>query len=169
MEITRNRKAVGAAAAAVLAGSVALAFAIPAFAEDPDTIDLDAPIAPTAAEDFADQGCAEIPAGTADWLDVWVFVLPESVPAEGNFAYVEATFMDEDGNVLRYDTEEHGGIVSGGSDDKAYITAPADLELIDAEAQVHLEPGAKGDKASRFALARTCPATAAEPAAASGV
>jgi hypothetical protein len=166
LELTRNRKAVGAAAA-VLAGSVALAFGLPAFAEEPATIDLDAPIAPTAAEDFAVQGCAEIPSGTADWLDAWVFRLPESVPAEGNFVYVEATFMDEDGNVLRYDTEEHGGIVAGGSDDKAYITAPADLELIDAEAQVDLEPDGK-DGASRFDLARTCPATAAEPEAAPG-
>lgn len=157
----RRRKA--AAAAAGLAGIVALAFAFPAFGENLDAIDLDPGMVPTTAEAFTDQDCAQIPAAAADWLDGWVFVLPESVPAKGNFVYVEAVFRDEDGNVLRYDTEEDGGIVRGAGDDKAFITAPADLELIDAEAHVELERDGKGGMASRFDLARTCPAAEAEP------
>jgi hypothetical protein len=157
LQLTRRRKLAAAATAAGAAGTVALAFAIPAFGTDLAAFDLDRVIVPTTAEAFADQDCAAVPADADTRLDTWVFALPGSGPSRGEFAYVKATFRDEDGNVLRYDTEEHGGTGGG----LAFISAPADLELIDAEAQVAIE---RRDSAPlRFHLASTCPAVEAGP------
>ncbi|MFC3492256.1 hypothetical protein [Glycomyces rhizosphaerae] len=168
MRLTRRRKAIGAAAAAGLAGAVALAFAVPALAGDDATIDINPGNVPTTAADFETQSCDQIPGDTADWFDGWVFVLPNSVPAVGNFKYIEAVFQDEDGNVLRYDTDGDGGIVSGSGDNKAYIITPAGLTLIDAKATVELEEEGdggknKGNKEPEFNLTHACPATEEPP------
>jgi hypothetical protein len=166
LKLTRRHKTLAAAAGAGLAGSIALAFAVPALADGYDSISINDGNVPTTAEDFSDRSCDQIPGDTADWLDGWVFVLPASVPAEGNFKYIEAVFKDEDGNVLRYNTDDDGGIVSGSGDNKAYIVTPAGLTLIDADASVDLEEDGKGkgkDKVDEFNLTHTCPATEDEP------
>jgi hypothetical protein len=160
LKLTRRHKTLAAAAGAGLAGSIALAFALPALAADYKTIPINQGNVPTTAEDFSDRSCDQIPGDTADWLDGWVFVLPESVPAEGNFKYIEAVFTDEDGNVLRYNTDDDGGIVSGSGDNKAYIITPAGLTLIDADAQVDLD---EMKPKYKFNLTHTCPATEDEP------
>ncbi|SDE40695.1 LPXTG cell wall anchor domain-containing protein [Glycomyces harbinensis] len=168
MKLTRRHKTIGIGAAAGIAGAVALAFAVPALADDDATIGINPGNVPATAAGFGDRSCDQIPEGTADWLDGWVFVLPNSVPAEGNFHYIEAVFQDEDGNVLRYNTADDGGIVDGSGDNKAYIITPAGLTLIDAEATVDLEDdgggnGNGGGKEPRFNLTHTCPATEDEP------
>jgi hypothetical protein len=160
LKLTRRHKTLAAAAGAGLAGSIALAFALPALAADYKTIPINPGNVPTTAEQFPSQSCDQIPDDTADWLDGWVFVLPSSVPAEGNFKYIEAVFTDEDGNVLRYNTDDDGGIVSGSGDNKAYIVTPAGLTLIDADAQVDLDE--VKDK-YKFNLTHACPATEDEP------
>jgi hypothetical protein len=165
MKFTRRHKVAGAAAAAGVAGAVALAFAVPALAGDTTVIPINDGNVPTTAADFEDISCDQIPGDTADWLDGWVFILPSSVNADGNFEYVEAVFTDEDGNVLRYDTGSDGGIVSGSGNNKAYIITPAGLTLIDAEAGVKLKDG-KGngnDKEPEFNLTHACPATEEPP------
>jgi hypothetical protein len=166
LKLTRRHKTLAAAAGAGLAGSIALAFAVPALADGYDSISINDGNVPTTAEGFSDRSCDQIPSDRADWLDGWVFVLPASVPAEGNFKYIEAVFKDEDGNVLRYNTDDDGGIVSGSGDNKAYIVTPAGLTLIDADASVDLEEDGKGkgkDKVYEFNLTHTCPATEDEP------
>jgi len=160
LKLTRRHKTLAAAAGAGLAGSIALAFALPALAADYKTIPINQGNVPTTAELFSTQSCDQIPGDTADWLDGWVFVLPSSVPAEGNFKYIEAVFTDEDGNVLRYNTDDDGGIVSGSGDNKAYIITPAGLTLIDADASVDLDE--VKDK-YKFNLTHACPATEDEP------
>lgn len=126
------------------------------------TIPINGGNVPTTAEGFSKHSCDQVPGDTADWLDGWVFVLPSSVPADGNFKYIEAVFQDEDGNVLRYDTNADGGIVSGSGDNKAYIVTPPGLTLIDADAEVDLTDDDKIDKL-KFNLTHTCPATEDEP------
>ncbi|GAA2144303.1 LPXTG cell wall anchor domain-containing protein [Glycomyces algeriensis] len=163
MKLTRRHKVLGATAAAGLAGAVALAFAVPALAGASTLIDINDGNVPTTAEGFKTHSCDQIPGGTAAWLDGWVFVLPSSVKAEGNFEYIEAVFQDEDGNVIRYDTEDDGGIVSGSGDNKAYIVTPAGLTLIDAEARVNLKEDNKKGKEPEFNLTHACPATEQPP------
>jgi LPXTG-motif cell wall-anchored protein len=164
LKLTRRHKAAGGGpAGAGLAGAVALAFAVPALAGDTTVIYINDGNVPTTAAGFENQGCDQVPDDTAAWLDGWVFVLPESVKAEGNFEYIEATFQDEDGNVLRYDTEGDGGIVSGSGNNKAYIITPAGLTLIDAEAEVKLKERKGNDKEPEFNLTHACPATEEPP------
>jgi LPXTG-motif cell wall-anchored protein len=163
LKLTRRHKAVGGAAAAGLAGAVALAFAVPALAGDTTVIQINDGNVPTTAAGFKPNNCDQIPEDTAAWLDGWVFVLPDSVKAEGNFEYIEAVFQDEDGTVLRYDTGSDGGIVSGSGNNKAYIVTPAGLTLIDAEAGVKLKDGKGNGKEPEFNLTHTCPATEEPP------
>jgi hypothetical protein len=165
LRFTRRHTTLAAAAGAGLTGAIALAFAVPALADGYDTISINPGNVPTTAAGFSDRSCDQIPDSTAAWLDGWVFVLPNSVPAEGNFKYIEAVFQDEDGNVLRYDTNADGGIVSGSGDNKAYIITPAGLTLIDADAEVDLveDDKKKGGKEPQFNLTHTCPATEDEP------
>jgi LPXTG-motif cell wall-anchored protein len=162
MKLTRRHKIAGATAAAGLAGAVALAFAVPALAGASTLIPINEGNVPTTAVDFKPPSCDQIPAGTAAWLDGWVFVLPKSAGAEGNFEYIEAVF-EEDGNVIRYNTEDDGGIVSGSGDNKAYIITPAGLTLIDAEARVTLKEDDGKGKEPFFNLTHTCPATEQPP------
>jgi hypothetical protein len=167
LKLTRRHKALGGAAAAGLAGAVALAFAVPALAGDTTTIEINPGNVPTTAAGFSKTSCDQVPGSTPDWLDGWVFVLPESVKAEGNFDYIEAVYQDEGGNVLRFNTADDGGIVSGSGNNKAYIITPAGLTLIDAQAEVELkeDDGKENgkDKEPQFNLTHTCPATEDEP------
>lgn len=163
MRLTRRHKIAGATAAAGLAGAVALAFAVPALAGASTLIPINPGNVPTTAAGFEDQSCDQIPGDTADWLDGWVFVLPKAAGAEGNFEYIEAVFQDEDGNVIRYDTEDDGGIVSGSGNNKAYIITPAGLTLIDAEARVTLKEDGGNGKDPQFNLTHACPATEEPP------
>jgi hypothetical protein len=138
------------AATAALIGS--LAFASPAQAQA-TTIPINDGNVPTTAEDFDTISCDNIPPGEiADDEDGWVFVLPESAGAEGNFISVTATFKDEDGNEHELNTDEHGGIVSGSGDNKAYIISPAGWTLVDATAEVE-----NPDEDAFFNLTHTCP------------
>ncbi|MEU6858045.1 hypothetical protein AB0B28_04090 [Glycomyces sp. NPDC046736] len=166
MKPTRRHKTLGAFAAACFAGAAALAFTVPALADSDTTIHINQGNVPTTAADFKNS-CDQIPAGTAKWLDGWVFVLPGAVGADGNFKRVDAVFEDAEGNELRFDTGSDGGIVSGSGNNKAYIITPAGLTLVDATAQVKLKDNGKdkgkGNK-DKFNLTHACPATENPPA-----
>jgi hypothetical protein len=160
---TRRIESVAAGVAAGLTGAVALAFAVPALAGGRDLIGIDPLDVPATAAGFGDRGCDRIPGGTADGLDGWVFTLPRPARDAGDFARLEGVFQDQDGNVLRYDTDEEGEA----GDDEAYLATPAGLTLIDAEATIDLAHRER-ERAARdphFDLARTCPAAGAGPAA----
>lgn len=159
MKLTRRQKTFGAAAAAGLAGAVALAFAVPALAGGTDFIEINPGNVPTTAEDFKSQSCDQIPADTADWLDGWVFVLPNSVNAEGNFISITATFDDADGDEHVFTTDHDGGIVSGSGNNKAYIITPAGWTLTAAKAEINRD----GDGKDFFNLTHACPATEEPP------
>ncbi|MFG3343194.1 hypothetical protein [Glycomyces sp. NPDC048151] len=142
------------ASATVLAGGLlgSLAFAAPALAAV-ETIFINDGNVPTTAEDFENQSCDNIPPGDIDNdEDGWVFVLPASAGAEGNFISVTALFEDEDGDPQLLDTDNDGGIVSGSGDNKAYIVSPAGWTLIDASAEVE-DP----DDDAFFNLTHACP------------
>jgi hypothetical protein len=108
---------------------------------------------PTMAADFDDLSCDNIPPGDISKTeDGWVFVLPASAGAEGNFISVTAFFEDGDGDLHILDTDDDGGIVDGSGDNKAYIVSPPGWTLIDAEAEVE-DP----DDDAFFNLTHTCP------------
>ncbi|SDE40716.1 hypothetical protein [Glycomyces harbinensis] len=157
MEFKRTpsaRGALGLAAAAGLCG--ALAFASPAQAETV-IIQINPGNVPTTAADFEDNSCDNLPGDLAGDLDGWVFVLPAAAGAEGNFISVTATFADEGGSEQTRTTGDHGGIVEGSGDNKAYIITPAGWTLLDADAQV-TDP----DEGAQFNLTHACPGTPGE-------
>lgn len=108
---------------------------------------------PTTAAGFETQSCDNIPLDDISKTeDGWVFVLPASAGAEGNFISVTALFEDGDGDPHVLDTGSDGGIVDGSGDNKAYIVSPPGWTLIDAEAEVE-DP----DDDAFFNLTHTCP------------
>ncbi|MEU5154253.1 hypothetical protein [Glycomyces sp. NPDC021274] len=136
--------------AGVLAGSFALAS--PALAAV-ETIPINDGNVPTTAKGFEDQSCDNIPPDDISKTeDGWVFVLPASAGAEGNFISVTATFENANGDERIRNTDDHGGIVSGSGDNKAYIITPPGWTLVDAEAEVE-DP----DDDAFFNLTHTCP------------
>lgn len=138
------------AAAAVLVGSMMIGS--PALAAEV-TIPINDGNVPTKAGGAGTISCDNIPADDIGGdQDGWVFVLPASAGAEGNFISVTATFEDENGDEQVYTTGANGGIVSGSGDNKAYIITPAGWTLIDAEAQV-TDP----DDGAFFNLTHACP------------
>lgn len=145
-----SKAASAVAASSALVGS--LAFASPALAAV-GTIFINEGDVPTTAMGFGTQSCADIPPGDiAKTEDGWVFVLPASAGAEGNFISVTALFEDGDGDPHVLDTGSDGGIVDGSGDNKAYIVSPPGWTLIDAEAEVE-DP----DDDAFFNLTHTCP------------
>ncbi|MEV3937240.1 hypothetical protein AB0K52_14835 [Glycomyces sp. NPDC049804] len=90
-----------------------------------ETIFLNPGNVPTTAAGFEKQSCDNIPPDDiAKTEDGWVFVLPESAGAEGNFISVTALFEDGDGDPHVLGTATDGGIVDGSGDNKAYIVSP---------------------------------------------
>lgn len=157
MELKRTlsvRGALGLAAAAGVIG--ALTLASPAQAETV-IIQINPGNVPTTAEDFEDNSCDNLPDDLAGDVDGWVFVLPASAGAEGNFISVTATFADDGGSEQTRTTGDHGGIVEGSGDNKAYIITPAGWTLLDADAQV-TDP----DEGAQFNLTHACPGTPGE-------
>jgi hypothetical protein len=133
-----------------LAGS--LMFASPALAAV-ETIFINDGNVPTTASEFKPNSCENIPPGDiSNTEDGWVFVLPASAGAEGNFISVTAFFEDGDGDPQELNTGDDGGIVDGSGDNKAYIVSPAGWTLIGAEAEVE-DP----DDDAFFNLTHTCP------------
>jgi LPXTG-motif cell wall-anchored protein len=150
----RLKSASGFALTATAALIGALALASPAQAQG-TTIPINGGNVPTTAQDFDPHSCDKVPGDKGADEDGWVFVLPASAGAEGNFISVTATFEDLEGNEQVLNTAEHGGIVSGSGDNNAFIISPAGWTLLDAEAEVNLQEG-KG-KEPDFNLTRTCP------------
>jgi hypothetical protein len=130
------------------------AFALPSPAlAAVETIFINEGSVPTTAAEFQTQSCDNIPPDDiAKTEDGWVFVLPASAGAEGNFISVTALFEDGDGDPHVLDTGSDGGIVDGSGDNKAYIVSPPGWTLIDAEAEVE-DP----DDDAFFNLTHTCP------------
>jgi hypothetical protein len=141
--------AIGAAAAAGLLGS--LAFASTAQAAEV-VIPINDGNVPTTAADFEDVSCENLPDDLAADVDGWVFVLPASAGAEGNFISVTATYEDGIGNTYHLSTDTDGAIVEGSGDNKAYIIAPAGWTLVGAEALVN-DPA----DGAFFNLTHACP------------
>jgi LPXTG-motif cell wall-anchored protein len=135
----------------------ALALASPAHAAVV-TIPINDGNVPTTAAGFETQSCDQVPTDRAVWEDGWVFVLPASAGAEGNFISVTATYEDELGNTYHYTTDEDGGVVDGSGDNKAYILTPAGLTLVGAEADVN-DP----DDGAFFNLTHACAAEGEVP------
>ncbi|WP_158630497.1 LPXTG cell wall anchor domain-containing protein [Glycomyces terrestris] len=154
MEFKQPFSSLRLAAAAGVVG--ALAFAAPAHAEVV-TIPINPGNVPTTAADHEDQSCDNLPDDLGENVDGWVFVLPASAGAEGNFLYIIAEFEDENGDTVYYDTDADGGIVSGSGDNKAYIITPAGLTLVGAEAEVN-DP----DEGADFNLTHACAGTPGE-------
>lgn len=129
-----------------------LVFASPALAAV-ETISINPGNVPTTAKGFDTLSCDNIPPDEISKTeDGWVFVLPASAGAEGNFISVTAFFEDENGDPQVLNTDDDGGIVSGSGDNKAYIISPPGWTLIDAEAEVE-DP----DDDAFFNLTHTCP------------
>jgi hypothetical protein len=141
--------AIGAAAAAGLLGS--LAFASTAQAAEV-VIPINGGNVPTTAADYEDVSCENLPDDLAADVDGWVFVLPASAGAEGNFISVTATYEDGIGNTYHLSTDTDGAIVEGSGNNKAYIITPAGWTLVDAEALV-TDP----DDGAFFNLTHACP------------
>jgi hypothetical protein len=99
----------------------------------------------------AEQSCDNLPDDIGGDEDGWVFVLPASAGATGNFISVTATFEDANGDEQVYTTGANGGIVSGSGDNKAFIITPAGWTLIAAEAEVE-DP----DEGAFFNLTHAC-------------
>ncbi|WP_035738896.1 LPXTG cell wall anchor domain-containing protein [Glycomyces arizonensis] len=142
----------GVAGAAGLLG--ALAFAAPASAEVVN-IPINQGNVPTTAAAF-EQSCDQVPDDIAADQDGWVFVLPASAGAEGNFEAVYATYEDASGALHEFNTDDNGGIVDGQGDNKAYIITPAGWTLVDATADVN-DP----DDGAKFNLTHACAGTPA--------
>lgn len=137
------------AATSALIGS--LVFASPALAAE--TIAINDGNVSTTAMEFEDQSCDNIPPGDISKTeDGWVFVLPASADAEGNFISVTAFFEDGNGDEQILNTADDGGIVDGSGDNKAYIVSPPGWTLVDAEAEVE-DP----DDDAFFNLTHACP------------
>ncbi len=143
----------GLAAAAGIAA--ALALATPAQAEEVIIL-INRGNIPTTAADFENQSCDNLPDLAPD-EDGWVFVLPASAGAEGNFISVTATYADETGTERTRTTRNDGGIVEGSGDNKAYIITPAGWTLLDADALVN-DP----DEGAFFNLTHACAGTPGE-------
>jgi hypothetical protein len=141
--------AIGAAAAVGLLGS--LAFASTAQAAEV-VIPINDGNVPTTAAGFEDVSCENLPDDLAADVDGWVFVLPASAGAEGNFISVTATYEDGIGNTYHLSTDTDGAIVEGSGDNKAYIITPAGWTLVGAEALVN-DP----DDDAFFNLTHACP------------
>jgi LPXTG-motif cell wall-anchored protein len=137
------------AATAALIGVLTLAS--PAQAQT-TTIPINDGNVPTTAKEFDTQSCDQVPGDKGADEDGWVFVLPASAGADGNFVSVTATFEDLEGNQQVLTTGEHGGIVSGSGDNKAFIISPAGWTLVDAEAEVD-----NPDAGAFFNLTHACP------------
>lgn len=154
MELKQPFKRLGALAAAGAVGTAAtLAFATSAQAAV-QTIDINDGNVPTTAAGYGDQSCDQVPGGPLDGQDGWVFVLPASAGAEGNFHSVTATFTDENGDEQTLTTDGvNGDVVDGQGDNKAYIITPAGWELTGATAEVE-DP----DDGAFFNLTHACPA-----------
>jgi hypothetical protein len=152
VQLKRSLKT-GLAAAAGLAA--ALALATPAQAEEVIIL-INRGNIPTTAADFETQSCDNLP-DLADDEDGWVFVLPASAGAEGNFISITATYADETGAERTRTTGNDGGIVSGSGDNKAYIITPAGWTLLDADALVN-DP----DEGAFFNLTHACAGTPGE-------
>jgi hypothetical protein len=136
--------------AGALAGSLALAS--PALAAV-ETIPINDGNVPTTAMEFENQSCDNIPLDDISKTeDGWVFVLPASAGAEGNFISVTAFFEDGEGDQRIRNTDDDGGIVDGSGDNKAYIVTPPGWTLVNAEAEVE-DP----DDDAFFNLTHTCP------------
>lgn len=153
MELKQHFTRLGALAAAGAVGTAAaLAFATSAQAAA-QTIEINDGNVPTTAGGYEDQSCDQVPGGPLDGQDGWVFVLPASAGAEGNFISVTATFTDGDGaeQILTTDGVD-GDVVDGQGDNKAYIITPAGWELIHAEAEVE-DP----NEGAFFNLTHACP------------
>jgi LPXTG-motif cell wall-anchored protein len=147
---TKAASRLALAATAVLVGSMMIGS--PALAAEV-TIQINDGNVPTKAGGAGTISCDNVPAGDiGDDQDGWVFVLPDSAGAEGNFISVTATFEDENGDEQVYTTGANGGIVSGSGDNKAYIITPAGWTLTAAEAQV-TDP----DEGAFFNLTHACP------------
>lgn len=140
----------------IIATALFVAFPMVAYAESA-TININPGNVPTTAVDF-ENSCDQAPGAGGD-LDGWVFVLPASVGAEGNFISVTATFEDLDGVQQVLSTDSNGGVVDGQGDNKAFILAPAGWTLIGASAEVENPTNPDAD----FNLTHTCPGTPAPP------
>ncbi|MDN3240589.1 hypothetical protein [Glycomyces tritici] len=150
--IKGRKSATGLALAATAALIGSMMIGSPALAAEV-TIPINDGNVPTTAGNAGTISCDNIPPGDiGDDQDGWVFVLPESAGAEGNFISVTATFEDENGDEQVYTTGANGGIVSGSGDNKAYIITPAGWTLVNAEAQV-TDP----DEGAFFNLTHACP------------
>ncbi|GAB4008841.1 hypothetical protein GCM10029992_66270 [Glycomyces albus] len=140
----------------IIATALFVAFPMVAYAETA-TIHINQGNVPTTASDFNPNSCDQAPGAGGD-LDGWVFVLPASSGAEGNFISVTATFEDLDGVQQVLSTDTNGGVVHGQGDNKAFILAPAGWTLIGASAEVE-----NPDEGAFFNLTHTCPGTPAPP------
>ncbi|MEU5154252.1 hypothetical protein [Glycomyces sp. NPDC021274] len=143
----------GLAAAAGLAGSLAIASAAQA---EVVTIAINDGNIPTTAAGFENHSCDQVPTMGAhpnDGLEGWVFVLPSSAGADGNFISVEATFKDAEGNEYTYEAvDPDGGIIEGSGNNKAYIVTGEGLTLVAATAEVE-----NPSEGAFFNLTHTCP------------
>jgi hypothetical protein len=147
-----RKTATATAFAATSALIGAMAFASPALAAV-ETIFINEGNVPTTAMGYGTQSCDNIPLGAISTTDDgWVFVLPASSGAEGNFLSVSAIFVDENDGVHVLTTADDGGIVSGSGDNKAYLVSPPGWRLVDAQAEVE-DP----DQRAFFNLTHTCP------------
>lgn len=137
-----------------VATTVVMLFSSPAYAAV-HTIELRDAHKGTTAADFRARKCDQVPGGPLEAKDGWVFVLPASVGAEGNFLSLTVTFADLDGveHVVAIPGPS-GGIVTGSGNNKAYTITPIGWTLVDATAEVE---GGKLDGV--FNLTHTCPGT----------
>ncbi|WP_112134143.1 hypothetical protein [Glycomyces dulcitolivorans] len=140
----RRSLTTGLAAAAGIAAAVALA--TPAQAAEV-LILINRDQIPTTAEEFPTHSCDDLPE-LGDDHDVWVFALPDSAGAEGNFVDITATYADATGSERTRTMGVHGGVLG---EDTAYVTAPTGWTLLDADALVN-DP----DEGATFDLVRTC-------------
>jgi hypothetical protein len=119
----------------------------------PSQIEINPGNVPTTAAGFETQSCENLP-DTGDDEDGWVFVLPASAGAEGNFISLTATFEDSEGGVHNLDATN----VSGSGDNKAFIVTPAGWTLTGAVATVE-DPG----EGAFFNLTHACAGVPEEP------
>lgn len=138
--------------AAVFAAALILIAPIAATAA-PSQIEINPGNVPTTAAGFENQSCENLP-DLGENEDGWVFVLPSSAGAEGNFISLTATFEDSEGGTH----ERSATVINGSGDNKAYIVTPAGWTLISAVATVE-EP----DEDAFFNLTHACPGVPEEP------
>ena len=147
--------------AAAVATGVTLLGAVPAAAESTVVLNRGNILAGGTLAARVGQGC-EVGGGPYTDRDVWVFILPGTHSATGDFVSVTLS-MDTDGDsrgdVAKNIPDDGGGFVNGGSQAaKAYIALPAGWRLMDATAQIT-------GTADKLNLTHACAAAAASPSA----